>query len=159
MYNEEQFNLREQIVTEYGEDLEKLEKYLPWLEKKSATDEQKYYKGDEDFTVIPVPVYDSTLLAFIKEAKNTKFMDRNYQYAYRRYHLQTPEDEIKAMERAKITDIKLFCGILSKYVMRGQTRSVVWTEGLVNNVYAVWIRRLNKIFYDHSTEAYKLIKD
>jgi len=159
MYNEEQSNLREQILNEYGEDLDKLIKYLPWLEMKSSQEQQKFYKGDGEHTVIPVPVYDSTLLAFVKEARNTKFMNRNYPYAYRKYHLKTPQDEIRAMERAKITNIDLFCGILSKYIMQGQTKGLVWTEGLVNNIYSVAIRRLNKIFYDHTTYATKLIKD
>lgn len=159
MYNEEQFNIKEQIVNEYAEDLAKLEKYLPWLERKASQEQQKYYKGDSEFTVMPVPIYDSTLLAFIKEAKNSKFMDRNYRYAYRRYHMQTPEDEIKAMERAKITDMQLFRGVLSKYVLQGQTKGLVWTEGLTNDIYSVWIRRLNKIFYDHSTYASRLIRD
>ena len=69
-------NLREQIIEEYREDLEKLLRYLPFLEQKGEKDEQQFYEGDGEHTVIPVPVYDSTLLAFVKEARGTKFMNR-----------------------------------------------------------------------------------
>lgn len=159
MYNEEQQKTREQIVEEYAADLERLERYLPWLEKKTAQDKQKYYEGDGTFTVIPVPVYDSTLLSFIKEARKTKFMNRNYPYVYRRYHLKTSEDEIKAMKKAKITDMDLFGGILSRYVMQGQTKGRIWTEGLTDQVYVTLIRSLNKLFYDHASDTEKLLRN
>ena len=158
MLNEEQVKIREQIVAEYETELEKLERYLPWLEQKTAKDQQKYYEGDENHSVIPVPVYDSTLLAFIKEAKKTKFMNMNYPYIYRRYRLKTAEDERKAIANAKIQNMDLLGGILSRYVMQGQTKGRVWTDGLTERIYVDIILKMNKLFYDHSDNTEKLIR-
>jgi len=157
MYNDEQIKNREQIVSEYAADLDKLIRYLPWLEKKKSSGAQKYYEGDGSFSVIPVPVYDSTLLAFVKEARTTKFMNKNYPYVYRRFNLKTPADELKAISRARIQDMDLLCGILSRYVMLGQTKGVVWTEGLSEGIYVAVLKTMNKLFYDHSSDSEKLI--
>ena len=126
MYGQET-NLREQIIEEYKDDLTKLLRYLPFLEKKGGKDVQEYYEGEGDQKVIPVPVYDSTLLAFVKEAKQTKFMNKNYPYAYRKWRMPDPAAERKAMESATIRDIDLFRGILSKYVLEGQRKAAMWT--------------------------------
>jgi len=156
MYSEEQQNVRDQIVNEYGPDLDKITRYLPYFEKKTK-DSQNFYDGDGTFKTIPVPVYDSNLLAFVKEAGQTKFMNRNYPYTYRRYRLKTPQDERRAMERAKITDIELFRGILSKYVLEGQRKGMVWTTGLNEQIYISMIKNLNRLFYDHSNESEKYL--
>lgn len=158
MLNEEQVKTREQVVAEYADELDKLEKFLPWLEQKSSSEQQKYYQGDGSFSVIPVPVYDSTLLSFIKVAKGTKFMNRNYPYVYSKYRIKTTSDEIKAIEKAKITDMDLLGGILSKYVMKGQVKGLVWTQGLMDGVYAKIIRKMNKLFYDHASDTDKLLR-
>ena len=75
--NGKEANLKEQIIEEYKDDLVRLLKYLPFLEKKGGKDVQDYYEGDGENKVIPVPVYDSTLLGFVKEARSTKFMYRH----------------------------------------------------------------------------------
>ena len=114
--NGQEGNLREQIIAEYRDDLEKLLRYLPFLEQKGSSDAQQFYEGDGENKVIPVPVYDTTLLAFVKEARNTKFMNRNYPYAYRKWRMPNAKAERIAMESATLRDIDLFRGILSRYV-------------------------------------------
>lgn len=151
MYGQE-VNLREQIVEEYREDLTRLLKYLPFLEKKGGKDVQNFYEGDGEHKVIPVPVYDSTLLAFVKEAKQTKFMNRNYPYIYRKWKMPNPNAERIAMESATIRDIDLFRGIMSKYVLEGQTRSVMWTMAVEERIFVTALKKLHSLIFDYSKD-------
>jgi len=151
MYGQET-NLREQIVEEYRDDLTKLLRYVPFLEKRSGKDVQEFYEGDGQNKVIPVPVYDSTLLGFVKEAKTTKFIYKNYPYVYRRWNLPNAKEERLAMEAATIRDIDLFRGILSKYVLEGQRKSVMWTAGVEERIFVTALTKLRSLFFDYSKE-------
>ena len=151
MYGQET-NMREQIVEEYKDDLTKLLRYLPFLEKRGGKDVQQFYEGDEQNKVIPVPVYDSTLLAFVKEAKTTKFMYRNYPYIYRRWNLSDPAAERKAMETAQLRDIDLFRGIISKYVLGGQTKAVMWTMAVEERIFVTALTKLKSLVFDYSKD-------
>ena len=151
MYGQEA-NLREQIVEEYRDDLAKLIKYLPFLEKKGGKDVQEFYEGDGEHKVIPVPVYDSTLLGFIKEVKTTKFMNRNYPYIYRKWNMPNPNAERIAMESATIRDIDLFRGIISRYVIEGQRKSVMWTTAVEEKIFVTALKKLSSLIFDYSKE-------
>ncbi len=151
MYGQET-NMREQVVEEYKDDLTKLLRYLPFLEKRGGKDVQQFYEGDEQNKVIPVPVYDSTLLAFVKEAKTTKFMNRNYPYIYRRWNLPDPAAERKAMESATLRDIDLFRGIISKYVLGGQTKAVMWTMAVEERIFVTALTKLRSLVFDYSKD-------
>ena len=142
-------NLPEQIIEEYKDDLDRLLRYLPYLENKGAKDVSDFYEGDGENKVIPVPVYDSTLLAFVKEAGNTRFMNRNYPYAYRKWRMPDANAERIAMGSANIRDIDLFRGILSKYVLEGRRKSYMWTKGVEEQIFVTALRRLKSLFYDH----------
>ncbi len=147
MYGQEA-NLKEQIIEEYKDDLLKLLKYLPFLESKGQSDAQNYYEGDGEHKVIPVPVYDPTLLAFVKEAKTTKFMNRNYPYAYRKWRMPDPEAERAAMESAAIRDIDLFRGVISRYVIEGQRKSVMWTTAVQERIFVTALTKLKSLILD-----------
>lgn len=151
MYGQE-VNLREMTIEEYKDDLTKLLRYLPFLEKKGGKDVQNYYEGEGDNKVIPVPVYDSTLLAFIKEAKKTKFMNKNYPYVYRRWNMPDPKSERIAMECATLRDMELFKGIISKYVLGGQTRASVWTTAVEERIFVTALTRLRSLIFDYSKD-------
>lgn len=157
MYGHED-TVREQIVEEYRSDVELLLKYLPWLSKKSGKDVSSMYTGDAEKPVIPIPVYDTTLLAFIKDVEKTKFIDRNYQYIYSRNNIRTHEDEIRLMENAKITDLKFIKGCLSKYVLGGRTRSVLWSEGVDAGIYVTALSCLNKLFFSNTKDGSKMLR-
>lgn len=157
MYGQED-NLREQIIEEYRGDVEKLIRYLPWLSKKSGKDVSSMYTGDENNQVIPIPVFDSTLLAFVKEVERTKFVDRNYPYVYSRNNIKTHEDEIKLLENAKITDIKIFKGIMSKYVLGGKTKAYLWTEGVDSGVFETALACLNKLFFTNTKDGSQMLR-
>lgn len=62
---------RDEIIICYRDDVARLMKYLSWLQNKSGTAASDIYSGEGiDKTSMAVPVYDSTLLSFIKEVKD-----------------------------------------------------------------------------------------
>lgn len=157
MYGQEE-NLREMIIDEYQADVTRLMRYLPWLSKKSGADVSSVYTGDGENKVIPIPVFDSTLLAFIKEVEKTKFIDKNYPYVYSRNRIVTHEDEIRILKNAKITDIKIFKGILSKYVLGGRTKASLWSEGVEAKIFFVALDQLNRLFFSNTADGKQMIR-
>ncbi len=135
------------IRNEYMADVELLSKYMNWIEKKSGKQVSSYYDGEEGQKLIQIPVYDSTLLAFVKDARKTKLMDRNYRYTYTRYKIKSVDDELRLLKHAHLRDIDLFKGILSSYVMRGQSKGAVWSEGMENGVFLELMRRMTALFF------------
>lgn len=150
--------LREQIIEEYRPDVERLIKYLPWLSKKSGKDVSTMYTGDEQNKVIPIPVFDTTLLQFIKEAEKTRFVDRNYPYVYSRNGIKTHEDEIRLLKNAKITDLKLITGIISKYVLGGRTKASLWSEGVDSGVLEEALATLNRLFFSNTKDGSQMLR-
>ena len=139
--------LSTRIRNEYMQDVELLSKYMGWLEKKNGQQVESFYDGEEDQKLIQIPVYDSTLLAFVKDARKTKLMDRNYRYVYTRHKIKSVEDELHLIRHAHLKDIEIFKGILSSYVMRGQTKGAVWAEGIRNGVFLELMRRMTSLFF------------
>lgn len=135
------------IRNEYMADVERLSKYMNWIEKKSGKQVHSYYDGEEGQKLIQIPVYDSTLLAFVKEARKTKLMDRNYRYTYTRYKIKSVDDELRLLRHAHLRDIDLFKGILSSYIMRGQSKGSVWSDGMEQGVFLELMRRMTALFF------------
>lgn len=127
----------------YREDVLALVKYLSWLEKKSGENLFQTYVPDAATSgTLKVPVYDGTLLAFIKTAKGTHFMNKNYVYSYTRKRIQGPKDELRIIEEAQIMDIEVLGDILSRYVLKGMTKAVIWTDGVENGVFYALVKKL-----------------
>ena len=122
----------EDYIDRYEAPVKALMYYLPWLEKNMETGGAQDYKDSE--TTMAFPVYDSNLLAFVKQAQNTKMLDRNYHYVYSRHSLRNAEDELRFIERARLQDMDDLWGILSRYVQEGMTQGAVWSEGVKNGV-------------------------
>ena len=75
LMEKEDIAYRQQVVNEYRADVEKLARYLPWLESKKGMSVQQSYAGSGiGEHSIAFPVYDSTLMSFIKEAQRTKLI-------------------------------------------------------------------------------------
>ena len=123
----------QEVANGYRPDVERLIRYIPWLESKAGGDITKFYQenGIKDHS-ISFPVYDSTLMSLVQDAKRTQLMDRNYVYLYTRKRIRTAEDEHKIIEQATIQDMDVLKGILSKYILGGMTKGKIWSEG-VNN--------------------------
>lgn len=147
---------RQQVVNEYRADVERLARYLSWLEGKEGKSVQQSYSasgiGEHS---IAFPVYDGTLMNFVKEAQRTKLMDRNYRYVYSRYRIRTLADELKAIKRADIREMDVLKGILSKYVMEGMRKGVRWSEAVENGIFLKVIKKMkeNLDFWDHPVQT------
>lgn len=147
----EDIEYRKQIVNTYKPDVAKLIRYIPWLEDKAGSSVQETFEGSGiKGSSITFPVYDGTLMSFIKEVQQTGLLDRNYPYIYSRYRFRSVQDELKAIDRAGIRDMDILKGILSKYVLGGMTKGRMWTEAVYNRIFLNVIRKMkeNLEFWD-----------
>ena len=96
---------------------------------------------------MPFPIYDSTLLGFVKQAQQTGMMNRNYSYVYTRNHIKNFKDEIRFIDNAEITDMDDLAGILSKYILEGQVRGSVWAEGVYTGVLFKVVDRMRELLH------------
>lgn len=137
---------RDEIILLYQEDAMKLFRYISWLQKESGTDTSDIYKGDGIAeSSMPVPVYDSTLLNFVKDAKATKFMNRNYVYTFSKYNLRKTKDELSLIEECSLQEVGILGDILSKYILRGEVRGAYWSEGVQNGVLLALLLKLKEL--------------
>ncbi len=136
----------DQVMNKYKDDVNKLAAYLNWLEQKSGSSVTSMY-GDDGISEnsVAVPVYDSTLMNFIKTADATSFMDRNYRYAYTRNRIKTTEDEVRFIDNATILQMDVLGGILSHYVLGGRTKARLWAEGMNKGVFLRLVRKMKEL--------------
>lgn len=139
-------SLKEEILTKYKPDVLRLLRYLSWFEAKRGQSVVSIYRGEPGSETIPFPTYEPTLLAFVKEAKNSTLLDKNYPYVYTRYRIKSPADARGLIEHAKLTDIELLRGILSKYIIEGSHRSSCWIEAVNEDIFLLVLKRLEKLF-------------
>lgn len=142
---------RQKLIEEYKQAATPLFSYLPWLESHSGKPGSTNYRG-QGFTehTMSFPVYDSTLMSFIKVASESVLMDRNYNYVYTRKNIKNHEEERKLIAAAGVNDWDTLRGILSKYVMGGRTRSILWNEGVQERIFLLVLQQMRKIieFWD-----------
>ena len=146
---------REEIIAYYRPQIEKLIPYIPWLETQAGRQLSNFYGGDGlAENSISVPVYDSTLLGFVKASRATTLMDRNYVYVYSRNRIRTVEDEHRFIKKAELTDMDSLCGILSKYILKGMTKATVWTDGVKNGIFLELLLKMRELitFWDKPME-------
>lgn len=144
-----------ELSRQYQEALTPFLKYLPWFEAHAGRQTGSSYNGSMDGNnTMSFPVYDSTLLSFVKEMGKSSFMDRNYVYIYSRRRLKTTEDERKAIKAATIQEWDVLCGILSKYVIGGNTRSQLWTQAVKENIFLMVLQKMQSIieYWDRRLE-------
>ena len=136
----------EEIVEYYRQDAVKLFRYLNWLESKSGQKVSSVYGAEGiDTNSVPFPVYDSTLLSFVKEATNSCFMDRNYVYVYSRNRLKTPQDEMRLIQRATIREMDDLAGILCHYILGGRTKARLWSDGVTYGIYFAILTKMKEL--------------
>lgn len=136
-----------QVIEQYRPDTIKLLDYIVYLEKMNGRMVSSNY--DQDGLAehsVAFPVYDATLMQFVKDLENTVYMNRNYRYTYTRFGIKNATDELKVIENCSIRQLDVIGDILSKYIMSGRTKGRVWGEGVRNGVYLAAI-----------TKAYDLI--
>lgn len=141
---------REEIIEYYTPDTLKLLDYLKWLEVNSGNVAESFYKGEGiENSSMPVPVYDSTLLNFIKTAKTTCYMNRNYIYTYSRERMKGAKDELHVIDLCTLQDMGVLGDILSQYVIKGETRGAVWSDGLRSGVYLALLQKMKELLEIH----------
>ena len=101
------------------------------------------------------PVYDGTLLRFVKEASRTKLMDKNYRYVYTRNHIRTPEDERRVIRAAELKDWDILRGILSRYVLGGMTKASLWSQAVQEDIFYLVLSKMKEIieYWDKTQDS------
>ena len=135
-----------EIVEGYGPDCKELMRYAAWLESKSgAKTVSEYDPNDGNGGTMMFPVYDGTLLNFVKTADKLKHINRNYVYTYSRNRIRSEKDELELIDRAQITDMQLLFDILSSYILKGRTKGAVWSRGVENGVYLKLVTKMKDL--------------
>jgi len=152
---EENLEYMQQLMEEYKEMTAPLFKYLPWFEKNIGQAGNSFYKGPEfNEQSMAIPVYDANLMSFVREASKSKLMDRNYPYVYTRNRIRTHDDERTVIEHAGVREWDLLRGILSKYVLGGRTKSMLWSQGVQENIFYLVLKQMRQIieYWDKSRD-------
>lgn len=127
---------RQEIIQKYRVIFDKLFRYIPWFTQKKGQKTSHLYDGEGASSVsMPITVYDSTLLAFVKEMQATGVINRNYVYVFSRNFIRTLQDELNWIDRAELKNIEDIFGIMAKYILGGMTRGNLWTEAVENGIF------------------------
>ena len=120
-----------------------------------ATVSSQYSDGDLASHSIAIPVYDGTLLNFVRLAEKTSLMNRNYSYVYTRNRIKNHDDERAIIAKAGIGEWDILCGILSKYVLGGRVRGTLWSEAVTENIFYMVLKQMREIieFWDRPLDV------
>lgn len=132
-------------------EVEQLLRYLPWLQEKSGVSMHTTFTGEGIAEhSLAFPVYDGTLMAFVKEASRLSMMNRNYPYIYSRNWIRTVDDEKRVIANATIRDLDALCGIFSHYILGGMTKTALWSTGMEQGIYLELLQKLKALldFWD-----------
>ena len=141
---------REEIIKKYQAEIKRFLVYIPWLEKRTGSELHSTYSGNGiGEHSVRVPVYDATLLRLVRELEKSTLMDKNYAYVYTRNHIKDYVDEWDIIQRAKLQDYEILFGILSKYVLKGRTKSTEWTEAVENQIFLRVFLTCQQLFEIH----------
>lgn len=147
-------NSVEDIISRYKDDVQSLTPYMTWLKEHTKQQVAESYSNSELSHSMPFPVYDSTLLNFVKQAQQTNMINRNYSYVYSRNHIATYKDELLFINDAEIMDMDDLAGILSKYILEGQTKGTVWAEGVYTGVLYQLVYKMDDLIHFWGTMSY-----
>ncbi|MCR5419363.1 MAG: hypothetical protein K6E84_10645 [Lachnospiraceae bacterium] len=145
---------REEIIEKYRPEVERFSAYIPWLTEKCNIDVSQNYTPEGGRT-IQFPVYDSTLLRFVKEMDQSIFIDKNYPYVYSRYGVKTLQDEFRLIDQVQIMNISVLGGIMSRYIIGGRTKGRLWSEGVQNGVFLKALEKARELIEFWSHEGQK----
>lgn len=148
---QEEIIYRKEVVAKMKPLVEPLTRYLPWLEsKKGQTASSTYGAEGIAQNSISFPVYDGTLMSFVKDVQRSGLTDRNYVYVYSRNRIRTVEDERKLIAESELKDMDRLRAVLSRYILTGQTKGYMWTEAVSNGIFFDVISRMKEVieFWD-----------
>lgn len=137
---------RHEMMEKYRSAMEGMFRYIPWFEQKvGRRTVQNYSDANGPVNSIPIPVYDSTVLAFVKGMQGTGLLNRNYVYTYSRYGIRNAEDELQMIKKVELKEIDVIFAILSKYVLGGMTKGMLWSEAVENGVFFHSLIRIKEL--------------
>ncbi len=137
---------RGELMQKYTPEVKRLMKYLPWLKSKAGGSVSSTYSGSGiEGNSITFPVYDGTLMSFVKDVKRSPFIDKNYVYVYSRLHIVTPRDERRTIDTIKLQDMQVLWGILAKYVLGGMTKSSLWAQGVQDGIFLALLLKMKEL--------------
>ena len=136
---------REELVTMYRPDVERIVAFLPWLTGKTAADVMQNYTGENGEVTLPFPVYGDVYLAFLETVGSTIFMNPNYHYIYSKYRIRDWDDELSIIRREDIMTMDILGGILSRYVLGGMTKAYLWTDAMDYQIFYHAVNRAKEI--------------
>ncbi|MCQ2493531.1 MAG: hypothetical protein MJ104_02920 [Lachnospiraceae bacterium] len=140
-------------MAQYRADIAPLLKYLPWLREATFASTMTMYKGqDASEGAFSFPVYDATLMSFIKDATASSLMDRNYPYVYTRKHITSAEQERDVIVACDYKSWDTLKGIFSKYVLGGRTKGTLWSQGVSEQIFCLVLEQMNAIVTEWDAE-------
>ncbi len=144
MENENQY--LEELMQKYRGKSENLLRYIPYFEQKLGQKNYDIYEADGEIkNSVSIPVYDSTLLAFVKEVQKTGLVDRNYVYVLSNYGIRRAEDELPTVARAEFKDIGVIYAVMAKYVLGGMTKGMMWSQAVEKGIFLECLKRLKTV--------------
>ena len=148
MDNHEDMTRGQKYIHDYEESIMTLYRYVPYLTERGGKDISQEYDGSLGRSSMSFPVYDGTLLSFVREIQKSALFDRNYVYAYSKRRIRTPEQEEKAVKDAAFADIDMLRAVLSKYAVEGMRKTGVWQDAVERKLFLTAIVKL-KEFLDY----------
>lgn len=143
---EQEKEYTQQLMEANKELLLPLLRFLPWLAQNAGHPASTDYQGREaNERSLSFPIYDGTLMSFIKEASKSPLMEKNYQYIYTRNHIKTHDDEKRIIASATWKEWDILRGILSKYVMGGRVRATLWNEAAKEQIFYLVLKKMKEI--------------
>lgn len=137
---------RQELIQKYRAVLDPVFRYIPWLTQKQGTKTSYLYQGDDvPIQSVPVPVYDGTLLGFVKDMQATGLMSRNYVYTFSRCGIRTSQDELNYIAGAELKNIEEILDIMAKYVLGGMTKGRLWSQAVENGVFLLALLKMKEL--------------
>ena len=137
---------RRELLQSYKEKVGDVFRYIPWLQEKAGDTLVHTYQGDQEpIRSVPIPVYDGTLLSFVKEMQGPGHMDPNYVYTFSRNGLHTPKDELAFIAQAELPQIEAIFDIMAKYVLGGMTKGALWAQAVENGVFLQSLLKIKEL--------------
>lgn len=145
METNEDYTQARAFVDEFDKTISQLLPYVPYFTEKGGQDVSSDYDGKLGESKIKFPVYDQTLMNFIKLVQKTNLMDRNYVYAYTKRRIKTFAQEEKYIETATIRDTDYLKGVISKYVSEGMRKTGVWQDAVERKLFLKVILKFKEL--------------
>lgn len=147
---------RREIVEKYTRLIEPFFVYIPWLEKVSGNRASSLYSNEGiGEHSMAFPVYDSTLLSFVKQLSQSEMMNRNYAYHYSWKHMKSVEDELRVIDQVTLYEVDVLEAILSRYALGGMTKGVLWSQAIEYGIFLKILLKFKEVldYWEKRPEA------